>query len=314
MKISIVICTYNPDERLLNRVLSSAAGQMFSPEEYEIILVDNNSSSPVSELSGVKDTRFSNFQIIIEPKPGLSNARIAGVNRAQAPLIVFADDDNELSASYLSNLLKLRHEFPEVGIWGPGIIQIDFIDGAANWVRKYMPDKYQYRALQETKFGCEPGWKPYFPTGSGIAIKKEVFLNYLSLYQKGDITLTGRIGESLASGEDSQIVWSAIKMKIPVGTSPVLKLNHIIPQKRTQLSYLEQLNYNVAYSFYRGQYEMFGDPRLFLEKPKMLGNLKLLFSTFLQSHFHLITGLRLFKIEMAWRKGYMRFYNEFYKV
>jgi glycosyltransferase involved in cell wall biosynthesis len=312
MKVSIIICTYNPDERLLQRALLSVTGQAFPADAYEIILVDNNSDQPVSELACVKQMMSGNFRLIREPKPGLSNARITGVNKAQAPLIVFADDDNELSSDYLSGLLQLQKEFPEVGIWGPGSIQIDFIDGAADWVKKYMPDKYQYRAFKETKFGCEAGWKPYFPTGSGIALKKEIFLNYLSQYQKGEITLTGRIGESLASGEDSQIVWSAIKMKTPVGTSPLLKLIHIIPGRRTELSYLERLNYNVSYSFYSGQYEMFRDQSLFLEKPGRLSNLKLLFACFRRSGFHLITGMMLYKVEVAWRKGYIKFHLDFY--
>ena len=98
--VSLVICTRDRPERL-QRCLESVAALSFQPAE--IIIVDN----------GVRreDTRraaeqFAKVRYIVEPLPGLSRARNAGVRAASTPLVAFTDDDIVLSQNWLFHLVK----------------------------------------------------------------------------------------------------------------------------------------------------------------------------------------------------------------
>ena len=98
-KISIIICTYNPETAIIKRCLSAVKRLQIIGIEYEVILVENNCITSIkenSELSLIAEG-FNGLQIISENKPGLSNARIAGVNKSTGNWIVFFDDDNEPS-------------------------------------------------------------------------------------------------------------------------------------------------------------------------------------------------------------------------
>ena len=52
---SIVICTYNPDERLLRRCLKAVHNLDVNDITMEVILVDNNSQVPVETLYYVRE-------------------------------------------------------------------------------------------------------------------------------------------------------------------------------------------------------------------------------------------------------------------
>jgi glycosyltransferase involved in cell wall biosynthesis len=306
---SVIVCTYNPDERILDRALQALLKLDLKGIEAEFIIVDNNSSPPLAERSFMK-TFPDKFRIIREPIPGLANARICGVKHATAPTLVFVDDDNEPDPGYLTGLRNVMQQYPQVGIWGPSRIDVDFVDATEDWVKRYMPEKFQYKNGNKTEFGCEAGWPSYYPVGSGIVIQKNIFEKYISLYQAGELTATGRKGNSLASGEDSQIIWTAVKMNIPVGTTPLLKLTHIIPGKRTTLQYLVSLNFNIAYSFYAGQYETFKNESLFHLKPGPATYLKLLLNSIKKTGFNIAAGYKIFLVEKAWYEGYLKFFNE----
>ena len=99
---SIVICTYNPNVEIFKRVLNAISNfSTFSPK-HEVIIVDNNSNPPVSNFDFVKDfiNHLSDRRIIYENEPGLTNARIAGINQSSSEWIVFFDDDNEPDEDY----------------------------------------------------------------------------------------------------------------------------------------------------------------------------------------------------------------------
>ena len=302
---SIVICTYNPDERLLARSIRSVLNQRTSMVQFECVIVDNNSSVPIQELDCVRQlAAHPQFKVILESRPGLSHARIAGVNHSQAPVIIFVDDDNELSEEYLQNLKELLDAHPDVASWGPGIIHVDYIDGAPSWIRDHFSALFQEKNLVKTQYGCVAGWPDYYPAGSGLVIKREVFNQYISLYEKGILTATDRNGNSMASAGDSQIVWTAIKMGLSAGTSPLLKLTHIIPAKRLSVDYLKKLNYGVSNSYYKALQETFpGTPKPF-KKRSFAGRIAFMFRIALEAKINPVLFFRMYTVKNAWVKGY----------
>src|ERR1700710_3017592 len=93
---SIVICTYNPEERLLKRCLDAVHNLDTEGITTEVILVDNNSAVPISTLRYVNDfsKRTPFVKTIMVPAQGLKNARIAAIKEAKGRHIVYFDSDN----------------------------------------------------------------------------------------------------------------------------------------------------------------------------------------------------------------------------
>ena len=86
---------------------------------------------------------------------------------------------------------------------------------------------------------------PYFsPIGTGMCIRKSVFLTYLKEIENNDFRKNlGRKGNALTSGEDNDIVITALKSGWQVGYFPQLQIEHLIPQRRTSRDYLGSMNF-----------------------------------------------------------------------
>lgn len=87
-EVSIIIPVYNDAERLAT-CLAALAKQTFSPERFEVIVVDNGSDEPPESL--VAEYPFA--QLAHEAKPGSYAARNRGLAIAQGPTLAFTDAD-----------------------------------------------------------------------------------------------------------------------------------------------------------------------------------------------------------------------------
>jgi len=285
---SIIICTYNPEIRLIKRCLQAIQKLQTSGFSYETLLVDNNCTIPIKKNAELAELfkGFANIKLLLEPNPGLSNARIAGVQNATSPWIVFFDDDNEASPDYLIQLSSIILNYPAVGIWGPGEVKVDFVDKTTPWIEKNCRDTFQEKKLNHTEYALQQGWNACYPPGSGICIRKDIFIRYIELYTSNKFKTTGRIGNSLVGAEDNQIIHTSILMGLAVGTYPGMKLNHLIPASKSNFSYIKKLRFFTRYSVPQSAVEFFPDT---LQKYKNTQRSQ--FSLFLQLHKYLLTGI-----------------------
>ena len=84
--ISIIVCCHNSEDRLPNTLESLSKQHLDSNHPVEIIIVDNNSSDNTGLIAQKLWNDFGTpypLIVIEEKKPGLSNARRAGVIIAQ---------------------------------------------------------------------------------------------------------------------------------------------------------------------------------------------------------------------------------------
>src|ERR1700740_2121779 len=72
--LSAVICTYNRYD-LLPEAIESLVKQNVPPSLFEIIVVDNSPDQAGATCFAQHYTGLSNLTYLVEPKPGLSNAR-----------------------------------------------------------------------------------------------------------------------------------------------------------------------------------------------------------------------------------------------
>lgn len=101
---SVVVCTYNRSE-ILKIALESLCQQTLTSDEYEIVVVDNNSTDNTRQIV---QSFMTNQPIkhVIEENIGLSNARNRGYREAKGLYIAYCDDDCKLPAQWLANAKK----------------------------------------------------------------------------------------------------------------------------------------------------------------------------------------------------------------
>jgi glycosyltransferase involved in cell wall biosynthesis len=279
--MAVAICTYNPDGRVLTRVLQ-AVGQLEynAVSKIECVIVDNNSAVPVAEMQSTRSFLESCpwARVVREPRQGIAFARIAALKATTAPVIVFVDDDNELAKDYLKVARRCLADHPHVGVWGPGNIVVEFLDRVPDWFAQNFRTFFHERRKAHTEYGRVMGaWTRFYPVGSGQVVRRDVLEKYAVQIENGQISASGRRGMSLASGEDIQIVWEAVKMGYAAGVCPELKLVHLIPSKRANLKYVRRLIFGTASSYLPALVESFPSERA-KQTSSIPSNRKILFS------------------------------------
>lgn len=259
-KIAIIVCTYNPNEIIFERVLNSITKLISPPNiELECIIVDNNSTIPLKDISYIDGILQKNkwIHVISEKKQGLTNARIAGFKHTNASLLVFFDDDNEVHSNYLISIPPLIIAYPFVGVWGPGRINVEFIKQPLDkWILSNK-SVFQEKTQDHIQYGCIRKWESYFPAGTGQVVKREVIEEYYNQIRSGQITLSDRSKDNLSSGGDVQIVFTAIRLNMCAGISPELKINHLISESKTRLSYIKKLYFGTSSSYKKALVQIF---------------------------------------------------------
>lgn len=119
--LSVVLSTYNRADVLRN-ALDSLVRQDLEPARYEVIIVDNNSSDHTRKVAASFVARAGNVRYVFEPRQGLSHARNAGIQTAQAPIIAFTDDDVRVAPNWASTILAVLADHPEAGCLGGKVL------------------------------------------------------------------------------------------------------------------------------------------------------------------------------------------------
>jgi glycosyltransferase involved in cell wall biosynthesis len=269
IEYSIIICSYNPDDRLLERCL--AAVQLLNIGEFraEIILVDNNSTIPLASLPYVSEflKKMPYSKLINENIQGLNYARVAGIKASKGAYVVFFDDDNEPESNYLQELQELHQHYSNVGAWGPGNVKVDFVDGIIDpGIEIYEREAFQERQETHVTYANQRTWQSCYPFGTGLCLRKSYLNEYISLAEQGKFSLSDRKGNQLSSGGDTQMVLFCISRGAAAGVSPGLRLTHMIPGKRTNFDYLKRLTYGTSVCYSTCMLEVFPEYKELIEK------------------------------------------------
>jgi glucosyl-dolichyl phosphate glucuronosyltransferase len=104
LTVSIIVCTRNRCTELQQTLETIGRGSVPSGWQVEVIVVDNASTDGTS--IAVSRTRLADAALhyLYEPKPGLSNARNAGLAKARGEIILFTDDDVLVDKDWIEQL------------------------------------------------------------------------------------------------------------------------------------------------------------------------------------------------------------------
>lgn len=105
-KLSIIVPVYNV-EKYLERCICSLLDQDISPDEYEIIMVNDGSTDKSGIIAEQLQQSNTNVILLTQNNQGLSEARNTGLKNAKGQYIMFVDSDDKLFPNVLGTLLSI---------------------------------------------------------------------------------------------------------------------------------------------------------------------------------------------------------------
>jgi glycosyltransferase involved in cell wall biosynthesis len=247
MRLSVIIPTYNPDTIRLGQALTALKNQTFPLKQWELIIIDNNSSNHFAKELDLNWHPAS--KIVSETKQGLTYARIKGFSVACGEIIVMADDDNVLDKYYLQNVDGIFRDNPGLGsIGGKSIPR--FESPPPEWLSPFY-DSLALRDLGDTRLidTWRNDYSAAAPIGAGMAIRRDALQAYISAHDASTSVITDRTATSLSSGGDNEINLAILKSGWAVGYFPELVLTHIIPAERMTIAYMAKLVFSINRSW-----------------------------------------------------------------
>lgn len=251
-RASVIICTRDPHRGRLARVLAALAAQTLPSAEWEIVLVDNGSTSPLSEET--LPPHPDNLRVVAESAPGLTPARLAGIDAARAELLVFVDDDNALAPSFLAEALAAFTADSALAVAG-GPVHPEFESPPAEWTKEFFP-LLALRDLGATSKRAagtaDARWPDFAPVGAGLCIRRSAARHYGEIVRHDpERRAFDRRAGQLTSGGDNDMVFTALHAGGDVAYLPQLALAHLIPRARLEADYLARLNFAIQRSWVR---------------------------------------------------------------
>jgi glucosyl-dolichyl phosphate glucuronosyltransferase len=170
LTLSIILPTFNRATSL-KRALMALLRQTAPADSYEIVVVDNNSSDGTRDaVLGFDDARI---RLVSEPRQGLSFARNAGLDAAQAPLVAFTDDDVEAAPDWVATVVALLSRHPEADGVGGRVLPA-WQDGRPRWLTRehWAPLALQDQGDTRRIFDRDT---PTGLIGANVAFRRDVF-------------------------------------------------------------------------------------------------------------------------------------------
>lgn len=242
LRISAVICTYrHPD--MLRAAIKSLLTQTLPAEEYEIIVIDNNSQDQTADVvKELAETTSHSVRYIFESRQGLSYARNTGIQAARGEIIAFLDDDAEAEPGWLAAHLEVYDRIPEVWAVGGKVLPKLEVE-----LPVWLEDTNTMLAnLSILEWGEEtrPLRQTEYIIGANCSFRKQVFAE-IGLFA-ADL---GRKGSSMLCAEESEIQEHIRDYGKLVFYAPRAVVHHHIPQERLTKRYMYSRHYGAGMSY-----------------------------------------------------------------
>ncbi|MBL7698724.1 MAG: glycosyltransferase family 2 protein [Chitinophagaceae bacterium] len=248
--ISVIICTFNPIDEVFKRCLDSVRVASSGYNPAEIIIVDNNSTDPVSArnyVAGFLDN-LAQSKVIVERQQGLTHARLRGIHESMGELLIFIDDDNLIDGNYFSKAAEISQNHSFIGAYS-GRVTLEYDTEPASWTKRYW-GMLIYRDLQSDVWSNLHFNNETMPNGAGLCITRDVASHYVKLFDEGNRNFVlDRSKGSLLSGGDNDLAMCACDIGKGMGLFKDLHLRHYTPAKRFSLEYLSRLAYGIYFSY-----------------------------------------------------------------
>ncbi len=249
MKITVILCTYNRCQSLAKALESAASLTVPEPDEWEVVVVDNNSSDQTRQVVQEFCQRYPRrFHYVFEAQQGKSYALNAGIREGRGDVLAFMDDDVTVEPTWLRNLTQSLHSTDWAGAGGRILPQ-----------RTFTPPRWlslKERVLGPLvlfDLGPEAGELTEAPIGTNMAFRRETFEK-----NGGFRTDLGPRPGSEIRSEDSEFSKRLLAAGERLRYEPSAVVYHAIPECRLRKTYFLDWWFDKA----RADVRAFGTPVL----------------------------------------------------
>ncbi len=140
----------------LARAMRSVFAQDPRPDA-ELVIVDNDAAPTARDLvAGLAPQSPLPVVYVHEPRPGVANARNAGMARASGGLVAFLDDDEEAAPDWLARLLHVQATLGADAVFGPVLTRLpaEVVDNRAYYLRFFAREGPAESGVVDRHWGC----------------------------------------------------------------------------------------------------------------------------------------------------------------
>jgi glycosyltransferase involved in cell wall biosynthesis len=242
MLVSVVICSYNR-AAYISGALDSLYQQTASKDDFEVIVVDNNSTDGTEQV--VSKWRSENtegyFHYSTETNQGASYARNNGAQLAKGEWLCFMDDDAIATPSYIENIIKHIHAKPEAIGFGGRIIP-KYIPSEPKWMSYYVSSLVGNFDYAPAACAFENG---KYPIESNMIVKKDIYDSIGGF----NTALPGVVGTLRIGGEGKELFYKILALGHTIYYDPSICVHHVVEVKKLTSEYM----YRVASGIGRGE-------------------------------------------------------------
>jgi len=242
MTLSIIICSYNRAS-YISDALTSLYNQSSELDNFEVIIVDNNSTDNTKEVYAIWRQSNTNgqFSFISETKQGASFARNTGAAIAKGEWVCFMDDDAVATPNYVENILKHIQNKPDAVGFGGRIIP-KYIPSEPKWMSYYVSSLVGNFDYAPIACAFENG---KYPLESNMIVKKSVYDQIGGF----NVNLPGVVGILRIGGEGKELFYKILALGHIIYYDPAICVHHVVEVKKLTSEYM----YRVASGIGRGE-------------------------------------------------------------
>lgn len=232
-RISVVVCTRNRS-KLLRKCLLSIVNQSASSDEFEVVVVDNNSSDNTAEVIAAFTEKHDNFRGVLEKKLGLSCARNRGLNEAFGGYVAYIDDDAEAFPDWIKEMRVFLCRCNSAVAFG-GSYEANFEVLPPSW----LPPEFGSSHLGDREISLNA--KDQFISGTNMVFNRELLLRI-----GGFDTKLGMSGNKIAYGEETCLQIDLKQRGYEIIYLPSMKVKHLVSPEKMKLQWLVKSVYAIG--------------------------------------------------------------------
>lgn len=173
LSVTVVLCTHNRCAALANALQDLAASRLPDSSEWEVLVVDNNSSDQTRQVVEEFSERNQRIRYLFEPRTGKSHALNSGIRHARGEVLAFVDDDVRIDPSWLHHLTASLSDSRWVGAGGRTLVR----------QRMTLPSWFSFEdfgsiVCAHFDLGNQPLELARPPYGANMAFRKSMFDKY----------------------------------------------------------------------------------------------------------------------------------------